>query len=97
MLAMSVKSVPGCLVLIVPRAIGVPVAFTPGLGPHCDVLTPAAVVELDVLDGAEAEDVVVLAAPAPLLELLLLPPQAARTMTTTKAARDAAKRDRATR
>ena len=33
----SLKSVPGCLVLIVPMLIGVPVAFTPGLGPHDDV------------------------------------------------------------
>jgi hypothetical protein len=34
----SLKSVPGCLVSIVPMLIGVPVAFTPGFGPHDDVL-----------------------------------------------------------
>src|SRR6476660_930864 len=47
----SLKSVPGCLVSIVPMLIGVPVAFTPGLGPHDDVsLDPVlAVVELDEL------------------------------------------------
>jgi hypothetical protein len=66
------------------------------LGPHCDVLTAAELVELDVLDDAEAEEVLALAAPAPLLELVLLLPHAATTMSTTKAARDAAKRDRAT-
>src|SRR5271169_1403055 len=40
---MSVKSVPGCLVLIAPSGIGVPVAATPGLGPHDDVLVDALV------------------------------------------------------
>jgi hypothetical protein len=39
MFAMSVNEVPGWLVLMVPRLIGVPVALTPGLVPHCDVLT----------------------------------------------------------
>ncbi len=96
MFAMSVKSVPGCLVLIVPRAIGVPAAFTPGLGPHCDVLTPVEEVEPEVVDPAPDEAVLELAAPAPVLELVLLLPHAARAMSTTKAARDAAKRDRAT-
>jgi len=43
---MSVKSVPGCLVLIAPSGIGVPVAATPGLGPHDDVLVDALVAEL---------------------------------------------------
>ena len=37
----SVKSVPGCLVSIVPMLIGVPVAATPGFGPHDDVLVEA--------------------------------------------------------
>ena len=39
----SLKSVPGCLVSIVPILIGVPVALTPGLGPQDDVdaLPPA--------------------------------------------------------
>jgi len=39
MLAMSANDVPGWLVTIPPSGIGVPVAFTPGLVPHCDVLT----------------------------------------------------------
>src|SRR5215472_1115993 len=37
MSAMSVNDVPGWLVTIPPSGIGVPVAFTPGLVPHCDV------------------------------------------------------------
>ena len=41
MFGMSVKSVPGCLVAIAPRLIGVPVALTPGFGPHADVLVEA--------------------------------------------------------
>ena len=39
MFAMSVNDVPGWLVTIAPSAIGVPVAATPGLVPHCEVLT----------------------------------------------------------
>src|SRR6201992_631314 len=34
MFSMSLKSVPGCLVLIAPMLFGVPVAATPGLVPH---------------------------------------------------------------
>src|SRR5215475_7792089 len=41
----SLKSVPGCLVSIVPMLIGVPVAFTPGLGPHFEVSVEALVLE----------------------------------------------------
>ena len=41
MFGMSVNDVPGWLVAIAPSGIGVPVAFTPGLVPHCDVLTAA--------------------------------------------------------
>ena len=37
MVAMSVNDVPGWFVTIPPSGIGVPVAFTPGLVPHCDV------------------------------------------------------------
>src|SRR5712691_9879040 len=63
MLAMSVNDVPGWLVTIPPSGIGVPVAFTPGLVPHCDVFT--------------AELLGVLLAPGLLLdELLLLHPAA---------------------
>ncbi|HUA44995.1 MAG TPA: hypothetical protein VMA77_07200 [Solirubrobacteraceae bacterium] len=69
---MSVKSVPGCLVLIAPNAIGVPVAAVPGFGPHDEVLVdaldePALVVALDVAAAVELAVVV----------LLLLLPQAA--------------------
>jgi hypothetical protein len=38
MFGISVNDVPGWSVAIPPSAIGVPVAFTPGLVPHCDVL-----------------------------------------------------------
>ena len=72
MFGMSVNEVPGWLVAMAPSAIGVPVAATPGLVPHCDVLTA------DVL--ALAEPVVVLAGVLELavelvleLELLLHP------------------------
>jgi hypothetical protein len=44
MFGMSVKLVPGWLVAIAPSAIGVPVAATPGLVPHCEVLTAPALV-----------------------------------------------------
>jgi hypothetical protein len=59
-----------------PSAIGVPVAATPGLVPHCDVLTAAvlgAPEAVDVLAGVLAEPAVLL-----LLLLLLLQPAAAR-------------------
>jgi hypothetical protein len=47
MFSMSLKSVPGCLVLIAPMLIGVPVAATPGLVPHEEVETVLADEELD--------------------------------------------------
>src|ERR1700727_383652 len=50
MFSMSLKSVPGCLVLIAPMLIGVPVAATPGLVPQEDVETVLA--ELDVAGAA---------------------------------------------
>jgi hypothetical protein len=53
-LAMSVNDVPGWLVTMPPSGIGVPVAFTPGLVPHCDVLTAAAFDELDELGALVA-------------------------------------------
>src|SRR6516165_10936268 len=68
MFGMSVNDVPGWLVAIAPRGIGVPVAAAPGLVPHCDVLT------------AEAPGVLVAAGvpPPPLLVVLpLLHPAAA--------------------
>lgn len=66
MLAMSVNDVPGWLVTIAPSGIGVPVAFTPGLVPHEDVLT-LALVELVELEPVLAPCGVLAA-----LELLLL-------------------------
>src|ERR1700733_5098722 len=80
MFAMSVNEVPGWLVTIPPSAIGVPVAATPGLVPHCEVLTAEALA-VDVLAGALWLE----AAPVLLLELeleleLLLQPAAASAM-----------------
>jgi len=72
----SEKSVPGCLVSIVPTLIGEPVAATPGFGPHFEMSTlepepvePLEPLELDVLELG--------AAGLLLVELLL--PQAAKT------------------
>src|SRR5215813_289779 len=47
MFGISVNDVPGWLVAMAPSGIGVPVAFTPGLVPHCDVLTAAPVGAVD--------------------------------------------------
>ncbi len=76
MFGMSVNDVPGWLVTMLPSAIGVPVAATPGLAPHCDVPTAA------VLGVADALDVLVgvVVVPVELLLLLLLQPAAARAM-----------------
>jgi hypothetical protein len=85
----SLKSVPGCLVSIVPMLIGVPVAFTPALGPHDDVsLDPVlAVVEL-VLPP--------LLAAGALLVLLLLLPHPARIAAPKTAANASSRRARGT-
>src|ERR1700733_3355196 len=74
MFAISVNDVPGWLVAMAPSAIGVPVAATPGLVPHCDVLTAA------VLGGPDAGDVLdgVLVLGELVVLLLLLQPAAAR-------------------
>src|SRR5579871_5411390 len=75
----SLKSVPGCLVSIVPMLIGVPVALTPGLGPHDEVsVDPPPLLELVVAlaDDPPPDDDVAGALP-PLLLLLVLLPQAA--------------------
>src|SRR5437588_4032248 len=78
----SLKSVPGCLVSIVPMLIGVPVAFTPGLVPHFEVSTEPPLDPVEVpLDAAL---LLVLPPPPLLLELLLLP-HPARTVKTTTA------------
>ena len=72
----SLKSVPGCLVSIVPMLIGVPVAFTPGFGPHDETLA-ALVGVAELLELLELEFELELELPLPLEELLL--PQPART------------------
>ncbi len=76
MFGMSVNDVPGWLVAMAPSAIGVPVAATPGLLPHCDVLTAAVPDVADVADVPGVADVVDVAAGV-LVELLLLQPTAA--------------------
>jgi hypothetical protein len=63
----SLKSVPGCLVSIVPMLIGVPVAATPGLGPHEETLTL-----LELLGAAELLALLLAADVEAPLELLLL-------------------------
>jgi hypothetical protein len=78
MFGMSVNDVPGWLVAMAPSAIGVPVAATPGLVPHCVVLTAEVLAE-DVLAGA----LLLLEPELPLellLELELLQPAAAIAM-----------------
>jgi hypothetical protein len=77
MFGMSVNDVPGWLVAMAPSAIGVPVAATPGLVPHCEVPTAAALAELvglDELAGAELAGALELE-----LELLLQPAAAIAT------------------
>jgi hypothetical protein len=74
----SLKSVPGCLVSIVPMLIGVPVAATPGFGPHDDTSPEPPPLELEPPELDVAVDPPLLAAaPPPALELLLLLPHAA--------------------
>ncbi|MBV9002224.1 MAG: hypothetical protein JO304_24420 [Solirubrobacterales bacterium] len=90
MFEMSVKSVPGCLVLIAPSTIGVPVAATPGLGPHWDVFALA----LELLLAVEVADEALLVAPgAADVVLLLLPhPVIAATPAVASTARPSRKR-----
>jgi hypothetical protein len=75
MFAMSVNDVPGWLVTIPPRAMGVPVAATPGLVPQEVVLTAALVP--DALVAGVLELVLL---ELVLLELVLLHPAAAMAM-----------------
>jgi len=58
MFGMSVNEVPGWSVAMAPRSIGVPVAVTPGLVPHCEVLTvpPLELALLTEVAGALALD-----------------------------------------
>jgi hypothetical protein len=71
MFSMSLKSVPGCLVLIAPMLIGVPVAATPGLVPHDDAETVPVAVPDELDDEADAADEADELAGAVLLELEL--------------------------
>src|SRR5580692_2989798 len=93
MFSMSLKSVPGCLVLIAPMLIGVPVAATPGLVPQDEVETVPADEELD---GAEAAALLaagaLVAVEADVVEELELQP--ARTPSATAATTAAAVRVR---
>jgi len=52
MFSMSLKSVPGCLVLIAPMLIGVPVAATPGLVPQAVVEVVPVAAEPDAVAAA---------------------------------------------
>jgi hypothetical protein len=83
MMLMSVNIVPGWSVLIAPSVIGEPVAFTPGFGPHDEVLTD----ELVVL--VEVAAVVVL--------VFLLLPHPARTIAPATTVRTSNSRTRGTR
>jgi hypothetical protein len=80
MFSMSLKSVPGCLVLIAPSGIGVPVAATPGFEPQDDVAEDAL-----VLVAAAVLVVAELAAGVLVVVLLELLPQPARTVMPTVA------------
>jgi hypothetical protein len=81
----SLKSVPGCLVSIVPMLIGEPVAAWPGLGPHFDVST-----EVPLELEPELDDELEPPLAAELLELLLELPHPARIAAPTIAAISAA-------
>jgi hypothetical protein len=70
MFEMSVNDVPGWLVTIPPSGIGVPVAATPGLVPHFEVLTV-------LVPGALDEAVLVGELAALVVVVLLLHPAAA--------------------
>jgi hypothetical protein len=95
MFSMSVKSVPGCLVLIAPSGIGVPAAATPGLVPHDDVPVDALVAALVLVLLAEVDEAAGAAA-ALLVLLLLLLPQPAMNSTPRTAAHDRPSRTRET-
>jgi hypothetical protein len=69
----SLKSVPGCLVSIVPMLIGEPVAAAPGFGPHDEVLVDVLAGVLLALATALELLLAAVVAALELLELLLLP------------------------
>src|SRR5271165_6700925 len=87
----SLKSVPGCLVSIVPMLIGVPVAATPGFAPHDDVAVaaPALLAALvALLTALLALLLALLAALVALLELLLPQPASTTRPITAVSAKD---------
>src|SRR5216683_4811096 len=80
MFPISVNDVPGWLVTIPPSAIGVPVAATPGLVPHCDVLTAAAPDEAGaVVVAGVLADLVLLHAARPIIPIAATSAPTART------------------
>jgi hypothetical protein len=95
MFEMSVNEVPGWLVTIVPRLIGVPVAATPGLVPQAEASTvPELADELDEEAGAALVAADEPAGAAALVELDVLELHAARTPSDSNAAAAAAARVR---
>jgi hypothetical protein len=90
MFSMSLKSVPGCLVLIAPMLIGVPVAATPGLVPQDEVETVLADEELDGDEAALLDAGALVAVEPDVVEELELQP--ARTPSATAATTAAAVR-----
>ena len=95
----SLKSVPGCLVSIVPMLIGVPVAAWPGFGPHDDVSLDPPPLELEPpeVDVALLDPPLLAAGLPPELELLLLLPHAATNMAAMTAASTKPRRARSAR
>jgi hypothetical protein len=95
----SLKSVPGCLVSIVPMLIGDPVAAWPGFGPHDDVSLDPPPLELEPpdVDVALLDPPLLAAEPPPALELLLLLPHAATNMAAMTAASTKPRRARSAR
>jgi hypothetical protein len=93
----SLKSVPGCLVSIVPMLIGVPVALTPGFGPHEDVLDDPPLLPLELLVDVDPDAAAaVLGAPGAEEVLLLLLPHPASAISATTAASAMPNRTRGT-
>jgi hypothetical protein len=80
MFGMSVNEVPGWLVTMAPSGIGVPVAATPGLVPHCEVLTALVLAAALAVLLAALLVVLVLLVLLVELELELLQPAAAMAM-----------------
>jgi MFS superfamily sulfate permease-like transporter len=89
----SLKSVPGCLVSMVPMLIGDPVAATPGFVPHDEMLTPEALL---LPPAPELDELAALLAEALGLLLLLLLPHPASASSASMATNARSPRDRGT-